>query len=339
MTIRALRDVLDAMKVLDGPKTLILMSEGFAVRDIGLTTELGALAAATRTSIYALKLDSQLFDITNARAPVNEPSSNLRNDGLEMLAAAARGTLFLVNGTGSQLFTHIESELSGYYLLGVESDPADRDRKARAIHIDVARRGATVRTRRQLLNVPADLNRPRTVRDAITASLTAPLLASALPLRVATFALRGPEQGKVQLLIRAEVGSDYTGPRPGVIGYVIMDRDGKSIETRTINAVLTPVMNGVPGSLQYSGGASLDPGEYTIKLAVAEGDRIGSVEHPIHALLSDVGGVSLSDLMVGGPTDATEMLRPTVGYTVSYGSLHGYLEAYGPHLEQVDRDV
>jgi len=335
VTIRALRDVLDAMKVLDGPKTLILMSEGFTVRDIGLTSELGALAAATRTSIYALKLDSQLFDITNARAPVNEPSSNLRNDGLEMLAAAARGTLFLVSGTGSQLFTHIESELSGYYLLGVESDPADRERKARAIHIDVARRGATVRTRRQLLNVPADLNRPRTVRDAITASLTAPLLASALPLRVATFALRGPEQGKVQLLIRAEVGTDYTGPRPGVIGYVIMDRDGKSIETRTINAVLTPVMSGVPGSLQYSGGASLDPGEYTLKLAIAEGDRLGSVEHPIHALLSDVGEVSLSDLMVGGPTDANELLRPTVGYTVSYGSLHGYLEAYGPHLEQM----
>ncbi len=261
MTIRGLRDVLDALKVLDGPKTLILMSEGFSVRDNGLTSELGALAAATRTSIYALKLDSQLFDITNSRAPVTQPSNNLRNDGLESLAADARGTLFLVNGTGSQLFTHIEAELSGYYLLGVESEAADRDRKTRAIHIDVARRGATVRTRRQLLNVPADLNRPRTARDAITASLTAPLLMSALPLRVATFALRGPEQGKVQLLIRAEVGSDYTGAKPGVIGYVITDRDGKSIENRTINAVLTPVMNGVPGALQYAGGASLEPGE------------------------------------------------------------------------------
>jgi len=41
VTIRALRDVLDALKVLDGPKTLILMSEGFAVRDSGLATELG----------------------------------------------------------------------------------------------------------------------------------------------------------------------------------------------------------------------------------------------------------------------------------------------------------
>ena len=42
-------------------------------------------------------------------------------------------------------------------------------------------------------------------------------------------------------------------------------------------------MNGVPSALQFSGGASLPPGDYTLKLAVAEGDRVGTVEHPIHA--------------------------------------------------------
>jgi VWFA-related protein len=336
LTIRGLREVLEALKPLDGPKTMILMSEGFAFRDASFNTELGALAAETRTSIYALKLENQLFDITNSKAaPAIDAATVIRNDGLESVAAASRGTLFLVNGTGSQLFAHIESELSGYYLLGVESDPGDRDRKSRVIRIDVTRRGATVRTRRQLLNVSSEVNRPRNVREAIAASLTAPLLASALPVRVTAFALRGPEQGKVQLLIRAEVGNDYTGPKPGLIGYVIMDRDGKSVETRTVNAVLTPVMNGVPGALQYSAGASVDPGEYTIKLAVAEGDRLGSVEHPIHAGLLDAGDVSLSDLMVGGPVDSSDLLRPTVGYTVSYGSLHGYMEAYGARLDRL----
>jgi VWFA-related protein len=335
-TIRALRDMLEAMQVLDGPKTLILMSEGFTVRDSGLTNELGALAAATRTSIYALKLDNQLFEITSSRAPILEPSIVVgRNDGLELLAAAARGTLFLVNGTGSQLFAHIEAELSGYYLLGVESDPADRDNKPHAIRIDVSRRGATVRTRRQLLNVPADLNRPRNPGDAVNASLTSPLLMSGLPLRVASFALRGPEQGKVQLLIRADVGNDYAGPRRTVVGYVIQDLAGKIVESRTVTVVLGPVLNGVPGALVYSGGGSVDPGEYTIKLAVAEGDRIGSVEHPIHAKLTDLGEVSLSELMVGGPTESTELLRPTVGYTVNFGTVQGYLEAYGTHLDQV----
>jgi VWFA-related protein len=335
VTIRSLRALMNSLQALNGPKTLILMSEGFAVRDTLQTAELGALAAATRTSIYALKLDNQLFEITNARGPLNEPRFSIGNDGLESLAGAARGALFTVMGTGSQLFASIESELSGYYLLGVESDPIDRDGKPHTIRIDVPRRGATVRTRRQVLNVPSDLTRPRSPREAVTTSLTAPLLASALPLRIATFSLRGPEQAKVQLLIRAEVGSDYTGPKPAAVGYVIQDRTGRIVASRTVDVTLPPVMNGVPGSLQYSGGASLDPGDYTIKLAVAEGDRVGSVEHPIHASIADLGEVSLSDLLVGGPVDPSDILHPTVGHTVSFGTLHGYLEAYGSHLDQI----
>ncbi len=337
-TIRALRDVLQALQPLDGPKTLILMSEGFSVRDTLLTNELGSLAAATRTSIYAMKLDNQLFEITSSRggAVINAPGLNIRNDGLDALAGAARGTLFTVTGTGSQLFSQIESELSGYYLLGVESEPGDRDGKQHTIRIDVQRRGATVRTRRQLLNVPSDLKQPRTVRESLNAALTAPLLMSALPLRVATFSLRGPEQGKVQLLMRVDVGTDYAASKPVAIAYVIQDKEGRIVDNETVNAVLRPVMNGVPSALQYSGAASLDPGEYSIKVAVAEGDRVGSIEHAVHATLVDLGELKLSELMVGGPSDTSNPLRPTVGHTVSFGSLHGYLEAYGGHLDQVE---
>ena len=49
-----------------------------------------------------------------------------------------------------------------------------------------------------------------------TAGLSSPLLLSALPVRVATFALQGPERGKVQLLIHADVGTDYAGVAAGV---------------------------------------------------------------------------------------------------------------------------
>jgi hypothetical protein len=54
ITIKGLRELLTSLQVLDGPKTLILMSEGFSVRDTALVNELGSLAAMTRTSIYAL---------------------------------------------------------------------------------------------------------------------------------------------------------------------------------------------------------------------------------------------------------------------------------------------
>ena len=39
--------------------------------------------------------------------------------------------------------------------------------------------------------------------------------------------------------------------------------------------------------------------------------------------------------MAGGPTAVREFLSPTVGYTVTFGSVHGYLEAYGDQAEAV----
>jgi TolA-binding protein len=89
------------------------------------------------------------------------------------------------------------------------------------------------------------------------------------------------------------------------------------------------VMNGVPSALQFSTGASVPPGEYSLKLAVVDGDRVGTIEHPIRAALTDAGPVQFSDLMVGGPVGDAALLQPTVGYQVVFGTVHAYMEAYG----------
>ncbi|MBI3491012.1 MAG: VWA domain-containing protein [Acidobacteria bacterium] len=338
-TLQALRDLFIGLRTIDAPKTLVLISEGFILDDAPLVSELGSLAAASRTSLYVLKLDSSMFDITTSRMPLNPIGDRMaQTEGLEMLAGAARGTLFTVTGTGSTLFERIESELSGYYLLGVESDPRDRDGKPHPIRVDVPRRGALVRSRRQILNEPADqlaARAARSPRQAMVAALGSPLLASALPLRVVSYGLQGPERDRVQLLIHADIGSDYAASKVVSVGYVITDRTGRAVDTKAIDARLFPVMNGVPSPLQYSAGASLPPGDYTLKVAVAEGDRVGTVEHPIHAALPGAPGVTMSELMVGGPLDAGELLAPTIGYEVTFGIVHGYVEAYGSKADSL----
>ena len=119
------------------------------------------------------------------------------------------------------------------------------------------------------------------------------------------------------------------------IGYAILDQNGQEVDTRRIDSRLPPVMNGVPSALQFVAGASLAPGEYTLKLAAADGERVGSVEHRFNAKLAESGAVKLSELMTGGPTAIREFLSPTIGYTVSFGSVHGYIEAYGDQSEAV----
>src|SRR5262249_57807959 len=123
----------------------------------------------------------------------------------------------------------------GYYLLGIESDAKDKDGKSHSIRVDVPRRGALVRSRRQLLNTAAEqrtARAQRTPRTAVAAALASPLLASALPLRVASFALQGPERDRVQLLIHADVGTDYPASKVGSGGYLIIHKGGRIVDNR-----------------------------------------------------------------------------------------------------------
>src|SRR5262249_33508780 len=169
------------------------------------------------------------------------------SEGLELLAGAARGTLFNVTGTGQNLFERIEVELSGYYLLGVESDAKDKDGRSHSIRVDVPRRGAIVRSRRQLLNTAADLRAARasrSLRQTVAAALASPLVASALPLRVASFALQGPERDRVQILIHADIGTDYPASKPVSLAYIIVDQNGRMVDNKTTEMRLLPVMTG-----------------------------------------------------------------------------------------------
>lgn len=335
-TLSTLRRLLEALRTVSDPKTVVFVTEGFILADeTQAIIELGALAEASRTTLYALKLDEQPYDVTNARAPTTPfTDQRARAESLEILASAARGSLFNVTVGIDAAFSRIESETAGYYLLGVESESTDKDGKAHPLRVAVSRRGLTVRSRRDVIS-RLDDQKPRTLREAVIAGLSSPLQLSALPVRLITFSLRGPEASKVQLLIHADVGEGYSSARSVSLGFIISDRAGKVVDTQIGNGRLPPIMTGVPSPLQYAGGASLDPGEYTIKFSVAEGDRVGSVEHTVKAGLVNANGVELSDLMAGGPTDNQDLLRPTVGHTISFGSVHGYVEAYGADAERV----
>ncbi len=329
-TVRGLGSLLRALAAIDAPKTLIFVSEGFPLEEQRLAVrELGALAGLARTSLYTLLLDNQLFDMADARLPV-APFDDRRQrvEALEALAGASRGALFTITGAGDAVFEQIEAELAGYYLLAVESGPDDRDGKGHPIRVSVRRKGAIVRAR-SLVKVNPNADLERSPRAVVAEALASPLPIAGLPLRVGAFSLLGPERDRIQLLFHADVGSGYPAPQRVALGYHITDPEGRLVGSQAADLRLRPVMNGVPSPLQYSAGASLKPGNYVFKLAVAVGDRVGTIEHPFHAGLASRDDVTFSDLMVGGPVDARSLQQPTVGNLVSFGNVHGYLEAYG----------
>jgi VWFA-related protein len=335
VTIRTMQSLLVALKGIDAPKTLIVLSQRFFMdtdRDgIARVNELGALAGAARTSIYGVRLEEESFDIAQgiqSLAPVED--RQLQQRGLEALTSSGRGALFNVTGTGTGVFDRIISELSGYYLLGVEPAGPDRDGKSHSIGVDVSRRGVTVRSRRTMLapSGPAD-PLAASPRDAAMAALAEPFVLTSLPMRGIAFALRGADPSKLQLLIHVDIGSSYTGPVRIAVAHAVFDRDGHAIDGQVTDSRLAPAAAGVPSPIEFVAGASVGPGDYTVKLAAVDGDRAGSLEFPVRAALVDAGGVTLTELMVGGPVPPGNLLQPSIGSRVRFGSLHGYLEAYG----------
>src|SRR5262249_40433468 len=84
-TITPLRPRLGGLGGVEGAKTLVFISEGFVITDSSLIIALGSLAAAARTSLYVLRLDTSWFDVTLSRAP-RDPIGDRRVqlEGLEL---------------------------------------------------------------------------------------------------------------------------------------------------------------------------------------------------------------------------------------------------------------
>ena len=315
-----------------------------------LIQEIERLAAEARTIVYALQLAPRVTDIrrttqdTNLGPDLTEPAAANRRGaargqglpdaggsqtmpgpanapvpdhvesggGLNSVAAVTGGSMFTVAMKADPAFARIDSELSGYYLLGVEADPSTRDGKPHGIKVDVDRPGVTVRSRRQLIaNRPPPP--PRTPEEALVPAFSSPTPIAALPIRVATFSMRGAGEKKIQLMIQAEVGADYAAQKSVVLGFVIADRNDRVVQRRAGNSSLRPIVPGQPSALQFTTSVTLDPGDYTMKLAVADGDRVGSVEHPVHAALDTAGAIAFSDLVVGGTGSAKPAMPPPVG--------------------------
>lgn len=339
MALGGVRDVLSALKAVDGPKTILFFSQGFFTdRDRGdevaRITEIGNLAASVRAHVYSLRLE-QSNSITQQKAgqpQLNQEDQLMMRYGLENLTAASGGALLNLTGTGAAVFDRLTSELSGYYLLGLDADTRDRDGRPHPIRVDVSRANVTIRTHRTMVAGGGNdaSAAARTPQQIVTAALGSPIPASSLPVRAIAFSFRGLEASKVRLLIHAEIGAGYTAPQRLPVAYYVFDKNGKSVDGQMTDVRLAPVANGVPSAVIFTGGASVDPGDYTVKIVAADGERVGSVEVPVHAALLDLGRLKLTELLAGGPVPPVNLMRPSVAARVSFGAVHGYLEAYGP---------
>jgi hypothetical protein len=123
--------VFESLKSIDGPKTMLLITEGMPDDEgMGALRDLASRAAAARVSLYVLRLDAGGIFADMERARPNQKAfedADLRRRGMDALASMARGAVFNVVGGAEDVYDRIARELTGYYLLGFEPQAGDRD--------------------------------------------------------------------------------------------------------------------------------------------------------------------------------------------------------------------
>lgn len=330
-SVAALRDLFRGLAVIDGQKSVILVSEGLEVEGIGADlADIAAMAAMARASLHVLLIDSPHVDVSRARAsPTAREDRQLQEEGLEMLAGQARGSLFRIVGTGEGVFEQLFAELAGYYLLGVEQEPADRDGRRHRIDVEVRRRGVVVRSRRAFVLA----GRTAAARDAergLVEALRSPFAVSELPLRVTTYAFRESGEGKVRVVIAAEVGQPGAPPAEFTIGFALTDADHRVVVSGSERRRLEPSDGNGDAPLLYVGAASVPPGTYHLRFGAVDAEgRRGSVVRPVRAWDMTSEALSVGDLVVGDvPAAAGERLVPAVEARVVGAYVGSYVEVY-----------
>ena len=329
---RGLESILEAMRDVEGPKALVWVSGGFVIDGSASTLrQIEQLAAASRTTLYVIMVDEPLIDVSRAEpAPTPRDDRAMREEGLLAAAALTRGGLFRAHYNPGPVFDRLEAELSGYYLLGVEVRPTDRDEDRHAIKVSVGRRGARVRARREFrFTSEPDTN------DSVDARLErmfrSPVATTELPLRVATYAYPDAESELVQVTISAEVDVPGGVPSALTLRYMLRDPEGTVVLTSTPQQI-TPTLAQTPNGpvLAFASSMRIEPGTYSLKLAVVDAaGRSGSVEHPIHAERMPSEPLAVGDLMVVDQSSApTGGIRPPVEARVSGGRLLAYTELH-----------
>jgi tetratricopeptide (TPR) repeat protein len=332
VSMRGLGLLMEGLRQVEGPKTVVLLTQALRSERVGELRELAVAAAAARVAFYGIEIDEGGPDAAApTRLTTGPEDTDLITRDLYRLASLSRGDVFRSAGSAGP-FDRIVREMSGFYLIGFEPEGRDRDGGDHVIEVSVRRPDATVRARRSLPLAPAT---PTDARNALAAALTSPAAAGELPLRVATYALQEPSSpGKVRVLVSAEIGRGDVEPSGLAVGFVMADATGKPVAT-SAHQLGPEAGSGTPGPIPYLGRAVVDPGEYTLRLAAVDArGRKGSVTHRVGGALTSAGPIAMADLMLAPPADRPgASLRPGVEARGDGAALAALVELYGAETE------
>jgi len=326
-SLSALRGVFDHLATTQASKTVVLLTEGLV---LGRETDarwIGPLAEQAEVTLYALRLDGSLFDASSPRiSPSRALDRDLMIEGLDRLVGYADGTVFPVAVNANAVFSRLNLELSGYYLLSFAPLPGDRNGKAHDIEVRTTRKDVRLRSRREF-SMAAEI--PRTRQDFLLDALKSPLGLTDFNLHATTYHYRDVPSGRLKILVAVTLDRAFNPGGDFSLAWYVTDTQGKVVSIQDEQKIALPP-GAAPGRPQtFAGAVVLDPGVYSLTVAaVDDAGRRATVEHGFEARIESVGQLRLSDLLVAEAPAAGRTISPAVASRITTDTVVAYAELY-----------
>lgn len=328
-SVSALGAVLKSLGDVPGAKSMIVLSQGLMLEGSAAeSTALAMLAAESRVNINVMMFISASVSAAQSRASETpNQDRDLRETGLESLASRSRGTLFRVVANPQYIFDRLRSEISSYYLLGVEPTERDRDGRTHQIRVQVGRKGIEVRARRQ---VKYTVRTPNSwSRDVLMGRvLRSPSANTELPMRVSTYTFRDDGPNKVKVIVAAEIDPESMEKELDLaIGFAMFDDTGKAVlggQERKIYSANSDL------PIRYEIAIGVEPGTYRLRLAAIDlAGKSGSVEREVVAYGMSNHEIAIGDLILSAARQGAKSdLRAPVILRLNDAHLATYTEIY-----------
>ncbi len=357
-TITGLDKLFRALAAMQGPKIVVLISEGLVarpdLRDSSDVSQLAKTAALSRVTLYSVLLDAVSADAgdgmgrerAGTRSATSAMDRTIEEQGLTALTGESGGLLFRASAAPDEAFRRLADVLAGYYLVTFQVTAADGE-GPHHIKLETIKPGLVVHARTQFAMSKAAAPRTTANIGASERSSVAPSRRADAPstfnidkstVQLATRSI-ADANGTIRILVSFDVRDPSAHATTALaLGYKLKLGDRIIADTGRV----VPVERQPDGSAQpisYIAFQGLAPGTYELQLSASDGSKHSAfVRHLVSARLHAIGGYTLSDLLIAAsastpagpfPVPAQLVARDQVvmGVEVAAGDAAGFANA------------
>jgi VWFA-related protein len=293
-----LRALMRALRLLPGPKHVVLLSSGWPIAERVVAAETSSIASEAAMS--NVTVHSFTAEQWASSAATSRPSTTIAQDrtllltAVETISGATGGQAARLNDAGEGAFKTLSAGLTGYYRLGVKAEPEDLDGRPRAIGVKVTRPGVSLETHRKVMAGVRPAAIPADPTAALQSAIESAALKADVDLRCTSYVLHDENNARetVRVIVAGDVARASAGPATALA--VIYDLDGKPMANA---GQRLDVVTDAPARFQAL--LKVKPGSYRLRVAVRDVEgHIGTLERGIDARWLKAGEAETTGLVL-----------------------------------------